>query len=62
MMVPAPNPEVAAEHQSWSLAAVQLVLEVTANEVAPALAATPWLEGATESEGGPLSKGFEAML
>ena len=49
-------------HHDWLLEAVQLVFEVTVNEVTPAGEVTPWLEGVTDSEGGPFSIGFVAML
>jgi len=52
VIVPFPDPEGVTVHQDWLLEAVQVVLEVTVNEVFPAAGVTGRSDGVTESVGG----------
>ena len=51
--VPLPDPEGVIVHHAALLLVVQLVFDVTVNEVLPAEALTFWLAGATLSDGDP---------
>ncbi len=50
-MVPFPDPEGVTVHHVWLLEAVQLVFEVTENEVLPDEAVTFWFAGVTFNAG-----------
>ena len=50
-MVPLPDPEAVTVHQLWLLTAVQLALDVTVNEIAPAAVVIFWFEGVTDKVG-----------